>query len=134
MAIIFISPKKRQRKLIIAVTALLSLIVIAVFFTTFFPEIRDRIISIPVTEVSDVPEIKINFNAVNSEQVKNLELFEEIKTDFSYTAKDKNGLQVAGTIVAISKNSALRTLRDSGLEVLTIQQANIGRKEPFSPY
>ena len=113
---------------------MLILAVIAISFITFLPEIKDKFIAPAPPEISGIPEVKINFKVIDSEQVKDLEPFNDLQLEFNYAAKDSNGLEIIGVILSKSKESALLSLQNDGFEVVFIEQTNIGRLEPFIPY
>lgn len=81
-----------------------------------------------------VPYVKINFDVLNSDQVRNLEMFEGPKTDFGYIATDKNGLRVAGHVLASTESDAKNTLEQKGLKVIELKPVSTQRSEPFTPY
>ena len=63
MAIILISPKKRQKTLFGVIILFLILIFIIVFLAIFIPEFKNKIVSIPIEEgVFSSSNIKINFS------------------------------------------------------------------------
>ena len=84
MAIVFISPKKRQRMFLLLITALLILSLIIMSFVTFFPEIKNKFQNVSTEGISQIPDVKINFSIIDSPAVENLELFQELQIEFSY--------------------------------------------------
>ncbi|KKP42231.1 MAG: hypothetical protein UR31_C0017G0010 [Parcubacteria group bacterium GW2011_GWA2_33_14] len=134
MAIVFISPKKRQRMFLLLITALLILSLIIMSFVTFFPEIKNKFQNVSTEGISQIPDVKINFSIIDSPAVENLELFQELQIEFSYIAQDENDNQVIGKIISSSKDGAKKTLEERGLKVSVLEEANLGRNNPFVSY
>src|SRR3989338_1164563 len=135
MAIILISPKKRQKTLFGVIILFLILIFIIVFLVIFIQEFKNKIVSIPIEEgVFSSSNIKINFSIVDSDKVKNLETFTKIQEEFTYFAKDKDENQVTGRISAFTKEDALIALEGLGFKEIVLEKSSIGRIEPFIPY
>jgi len=111
------------------------LILFIIPFIIFLPWFNNESKSVFLQETFK-PDIKINFNTIDSDQIKNLELFSEAGKEFTYIANDKNGKQVMGKISAISKNEVQTFLEKMGFKVSSIEETSIiiGRKEPFVPY
>ena len=131
MAIILISKERKQRKLrwVNIVVAMLpfvisSLIIIIIEVQSGYNEIL---------EVYN-KNISIDFSVVDSNEVKNLQLFEGVKTEFEYSAEERDGKHFTGKISAVNEERAKSILEEMGFKVLSIQQANAGRAEPFNPY
>ena len=74
MAIIFVSIKKRQQKFFWAISALSLLAVVALSAAVLLPELNSAP-DIVVQEVFEAPDVKINFEVIDSPQVVNLEPF-----------------------------------------------------------
>ncbi len=134
MAIVLISPKKRQKTFFWVIIFLFVVILIAVSLFIFIPSFRSQIIDIPDSGTYATPDIKLNFNIIDSNQVKNLQPFGSIETEFSYIAKDKNGKQVVGKISEVDRDSAQKSLEQMGFIVSSLQETNVGRTDPFVPY
>ncbi len=134
MAIVFISPQKKRRKFVLAIGLVVFLAIIAVPVAVFFEDAKSFLIGAPLKQNISAQEVKINLKAINSKELENLKLFEELKTEFFYTAKNQQAEQISGSIFAVSKKSVIEQLNEIDLEVLEINQANAGRQEPFSPY
>lgn len=131
MAIFFPSPQKRQRIFarVINVTLVAGLFLFSLLI--FPPQLnyRDQ-----RNEGSFDQQLSINFNVVDSERVKNLELFDEIPNAFDFTAQESNGREITGQISAVNTEEARAVLEDTGLSVLEIKESGIGRNQPFTPY
>lgn len=133
MAIIFESPKKIQKKFLRIIIILLVFVLLIVPFIIFSPGLINRVQNVSQEEISE-PDIKINFNTIDSDQVKNLDPFGAIELEFFYIVEDKNGRQIIGRISAAAKNDAQKILEEGGFKVSELVETNIGRKEPFAPY
>ncbi len=134
MAIIFTSPKKKQRIFFRATLALLILLLFIVSFVLFSPMFENKLQNFPGEAAYAKPEIKIDFNIMDSDKVKNLEPFESVTIDFDYTAQDKNGKQFGGQVSAFSKDAAKNFLEQQGLNIISLAEVKLGRAEPFAPY
>ena len=133
MAITFISPDKKQNTFRGIITLVLVLVLFVMPFIVFTSFLSDEFESVFVEEVPK-PDISINFDIIDSEEVKNLESFSIIKIEFSYSALDKNNRKVVGKVLAIDKNDALSILQKTGLKNINLEEINAGKKEPFIPY
>ena len=133
MAIILVSSKKKKKMFLTIVILSLIFVLFIISLIIFPPSFggepkmisREKIIR---------PDITINFNVLDSEQVSGLETFVDIKTEFAYTAEDKDGTKVQGSLQSLNKNEVKATLEQSGLKVLTVQEVLLGKNEPFAPY
>lgn len=129
MAIVFTSPKKKQRFLLWIIIIFIIFVLFAVFLIAFPFELGMK-----NTEVFMVPDVKINFDVFNSNQVNSLETFEGPKTDFDYTAVNKNGSRVLGKVSALTESDARNILGKTGLTVIELKPVTTQRSEPFTPY
>lgn len=134
MAILFTSPKKRRRIFLWSITLLLILLLFMISLIIFPPQFRNELQSTVPEGVFDMLNTKINFNIMDSNQVKNLDPFEDVETEFTYIAQDKDGKQITGRISAVSKIKAESILEEMGFKVFSLQESDIGRNEPFIPY
>ena len=130
MAVVFISPKKKQRKffgLAVAVFLMflagLALLILLSRPKTPAPEL-----------VFNKPKVSLNLEIFGSEQFKNLDPFTEIKIQFAYTGTNKDNQVVSGVIDAGSEEEAEQILRDRGFIAVELESAQIGRENPFIPY
>lgn len=130
MAVVFISPKKRQQMFFIGITAIFLLILVFIAFLVFLSQPH------PVAPelVFNKPKVNINFDVLDSEQFKNLLPYAEMETQFAYTATTKDGKSVEGLVSAVSVEEAKKNLEDIDLTVVEIKEVEIGRENPFSPY
>jgi hypothetical protein len=130
MAIVFISPKKRQKILIYILLGLICFILIIIALRIFLIKPKP----IPPGMVFIPPEIKINFEILKSEQVKNLELFEGVKKEFNYQGRTETGEIQTGKIKAVSNEKAQELLEELGLSEIELTEMEISRENPFLPY
>ena len=133
MAIVFIQSKKRQKVFLWSIITGLVLILFIIPLLIFYPLFVNESQNILEGGVLK-PAININFSIIDSPQVKNLEPFLDIVTEFTYIAEDKNGKQVIGKISATGQDDAKILLQEMNLKILHLEESNTGRKEPFIPY
>ena len=133
MAILFVSPKKRQRAFLRAMIVILigSVFVVALLI---FPPTTKNSSGDSLAQQPGGSGLQIDFAVVDSDQVKNLRPFDAIGLEFSYVAKNKNGKQVAGTISASNEADAKKLLEGMGLAIVSLKQTYMGRNNPFIPY
>jgi len=130
MAVVFISPKQRQRMFFMIITAglLLFLTIISLgIFLSKPPEVAQTI-------TYNQSKINIDMSIFDKEELKNLKSFADIQPQFSYIARAKNNTEKNGFISADSIIKARSILEDMGLTVLDIRPVKIGKDNPFTPY
>ncbi len=130
MAIVFISPRKRQKAFLLGIAGLFSFLTLMIALSVFLSrpkEIRPEL-------VFNKPKINVNLELLDSEQFKNLELFSEMEMQFGYVATDAGGKKAEGKISAVSEEKAREVLEGLGLRVSQIKELEIGRENPFIPY
>jgi hypothetical protein len=130
VAVVFISPKRRQGIFFVGITLVLLVFLIIIFFGVFLAE---------PTEVSPVlvfnkPKVNIDMTVFDSDQFKNLQAFPEMQTQYSYTAVTKDNKPQTGLISAVSMEQARTILQGIGLNVSSIKEAQTGRDNPFISY
>jgi hypothetical protein len=130
MAIVFVSPKQKQRLLIFVTIALF--VVILVFITLFIFLSKPE--TVLVEQSSQRPDIKINFEILDSEQVKNLSVVEKIEQQFSYKATDQNKKIVNGKVTAGSQIVAEEMLKNMKFSDIYVEAISPGRVNPFIMY
>ena len=130
MAIVFISPRKKQKILIFSTIGLISLILMSIGLGVFL--IKPKII--PPEQVFTPPEIEINFEIFESDQLKNLEPFGKIETEFNYQGNTRTGEIQSGRILASSQEKAIELLEQFGLSGIILEEMPIGRINPFVFY
>lgn len=130
MAVVFISPKQRQKMFILGITIMFLLLLLIISFAVFLSQPKP----VPPELVFNRPKIDINMKLFESDQFKNLKLFEEIKMQFEYTAIAADNKTKKDIISAVSIEEARQILEDQDLTVVDIKEAGIGRENPFMPY
>ena len=130
MAVVFISPKKKQRVFFIGITAVFLLILVSITFFVFMAQPQQ----VAQELVFNKPKVNINFKVLDSDKFKELLPFNEMQRQFAYTAENENGAVESGFISAISIGEARKILESIDLTVQDIKEAEIGRENPFSPY
>jgi hypothetical protein len=130
MAVVFISPKGRQRKFFLVITAIFLLFLAAVSFGVFLSKPKEVL---PLM-VFNKPKVNINMKIFDSDQFKNLLPFAEMETQYSYKAVDKNNKPVTGFVSAASLDKARAILENMDLTVSELKEAGVGRENPFTPY
>lgn len=129
MAVVFISPKSRQKVFFMGITIILLLFLGSVSLMVFFSKPQEK--AQPL--VFNKPKVNINLTVLDLEQFKNLQPFTEMEIQFAYNAL-KDNKPVKGFISAISEDQARETLTRMGFVVTQIKEAEIGRDNPFTPY
>jgi hypothetical protein len=130
LAVVFISPKERQKMFIIGITIVVGLFLIVVASMVLFS--RPKAVSINALTFNK-PKVNINFSIFNSEQFKSLKPFEDMKIQFSYKVR-KDGVDDEGYISAFTEEEAKKMLEDRGYTIVQIKEADIGRENPFESY
>lgn len=130
MAIVFISPKQRQRMFFMGITILFLLFLLVVSFGVFLSKPK------PAQQqlVFNRPKIDINLQVLESEQVKNLEPAVQMDLQFKYTALTDKGVTTSGIITAVSEAEAQKILQGMRLTRIVLEEAKVGRENPFAPY
>jgi hypothetical protein len=130
MAVVFISPKKKQRVFFIGITATFLLVLVSITFFVFMSQPQQVAQELGFNK----RKVNINFNALDSDQFKELLPFNEMQRQFTYTAENENGDVESGFISAISIEEARKILESIDLIIQDIKEAEIGRENPFTPY
>lgn len=130
MAVVFISPKKRQKAFFMGITAVFALFLAAVSLIVFFSQPKQDQAQL----VFNKPKVSIDFKILDSEQFKNLEAYTQMEMQFTYTATAKSGKVTQGLISAVSAEEARKILESLDLAVGSIQEVKVGRDNPFTPY
>lgn len=116
------------------IIGLLIILLIVLALIAFLPEINNKFKNFPVEDTMSIPDVKINFSIIDSQQTQNLQLFKTIESEFTYTARNSAGRQVSGRISATTIEEAGALLQNMGLSAYTLEQVTIGRKDPFASY
>ena len=130
MAIVFVSPKQRQKMFFLGITILFLLFLSIIGTVVFFSKPK----STPVEQAFIKPKIKINFEVLDLEQVKGSLLMGRIQKEFAYQSVTDKGEEKTGSIFAATTEEAKKILEDSGLISVTLEEVGIGRENPFTPY
>lgn len=130
MAVVFISPKQRQKTFFLGIAAIFVLFLIGFAFTVFFSQ-PERVAP---ELVFHKPKISIDMRIFDSEQFLNLQPFSEMKIQFAYEASTKENGRITGFVSAVSIDEARKILTEAGMNVVKLEQAKIGRENPFIPY
>src|SRR3989344_3743748 len=112
MAIVFISAKNKQGAFFWGIIMLLVLFLAVVSLIVFLPDFLNTPPKIPkeVTFVS--PNTSVDLGVLDSDKIKNLELFTPVEIAFTYVVSDARGKKITGNIfVALDFRGRLRRLR-----------------------
>jgi predicted tellurium resistance membrane protein TerC len=129
MAVVFISPKQRQRVFITGITVAVTLFCVVIAFIVFFSQPK----AVSPDVVFNKPKVSINFGIFDSDQFTSLNSFEEMKLQFVYKAM-KDGEEKNGYITAVSLEDERKMLEELGYNIVQLEEAKIGRKNPFETY
>jgi len=130
MAVVFISPRQKQKMFLTGITIGVGLFLIIIASVIFLSQPKE----VSVSEITfNKPKININFEIFDSDQFKSLQDFGEMKTQYSYKAR-KDDENVEGSISADSEDDARKVLEELGYNVYQIQEVEIGRENPFESY
>jgi predicted tellurium resistance membrane protein TerC len=130
MAVVFISPKQKQKVFFTGITLAL-LLFLAIAYVGIFLSKPKTTSSAPAISSSG---IVVDTSIFSSSQFKQLVPFTDLEMQYSYKATTKGNQVETGFISAISENQARDTLTSEGLTVVTITEAQVGRDNPFEPY
>jgi hypothetical protein len=131
MAVVFISPKQRQKMFFIGITVLFLLIMTVTAFGVFLskpPEVEESSLTF------NRPKVSINMRVFDTEQFQMLQDLPEMLIQFSYKATAKDGKIIEDFITAPSVQEAKARLEAQGLVVTQIKETELGRENPFLPY
>ncbi len=130
MAVVFISPKQRQKMFFLGITIAFLLFLFVIFLGVFMAEPSENSLVV----VFNKPKVNIDMRVFSTEQFKNLQPFSEMQTQYSYKANDKNNKERTGFITAVSMEAAKVDLESRGLIVIELKEVETGRLNPFTPY
>lgn len=88
---------------------------------------------VPQALVFNRPKVNVDLNTLDSDVVRNLEPWSEIKTQFDYRAT-RAGQVIEGKVAATSMEEARKILEDIGLLISYLKESEMGRDNPFEPY
>lgn len=130
MAVVFISPKQRQKMFIIGITSVFGLLLAVIAAVVLFSQPSE---DISEELVFNKPKVKIDFEILESEQFQSLQDFQEMEIRYSYIVV-KNEEEIEGYTTANSIEEARQKLENLGYEVYSITEAEMGRDNPFEDY
>jgi len=130
MAIVFVSPKQRQKMFFMGIAGTLVVFLIIVTLLVFLS--KPKMVS--TTQVFQKPEISIDFAVLDAEQVKNSDILNKLQLSFSYQARTNLGQNTEGKILAPSLEEAQKLLEEQGLSDIQLKEPEVGRENPFSVY
>jgi len=90
--------------------------------------------NVPPSLVFNKPKVDINMDVFDSDQFKDLRPFTEMQIQYVYTATTEDDQPRNGFITATSIDQARQILASIGLNVTKLEEAEIGRDNPFTPY
>ncbi len=130
MAVVFISPKQRQKMFFMGISGIALLFMGAVAIGVFFAPEKQ----VDQSVVFNEPKISVNTKIFDSDKFKNLVPFSDMEFQYSYTGVDANKKPFSGYISATSPDEAASKLTSQGYSNLNINQVQLGRDNPFAPY
>ena len=131
MAVVFISPKKRQKVFFMGIVIGFSLFVLFFSLAVFLAQPK----KVAQELVFNKPKITIDTTIFDSEQFKDLAFFEEIENQYQYTVyTDSINKTTTAFITGTSKEQVQLTLEEMGYTVVEIKETGTGRNNPFTPY
>mgnify|MGYP001599049646 CR=1 FL=1 len=131
MAIVFISPKERQKVFFLGITAVFVLILLVIALSVFFSKPRAEITG---QAALINPKININFKALESDQATYITPMGTIDKIFAYVAADAKGVVKTGVIAFPTEDEARKFLLDKGWNINKLEELEVGRENPFTPY
>ena len=130
MAVVFISPKQRQKTFFMIITAIFILFLVTISLGVFMSKPNEVL---PVL-IFNKAKVNIDMKIFDSDQFKSLQPFTEMQVQYTYKAIARNKQPRSGFISATSEDEAKTTLAGMGLNVSEIKEIEIGRDNPFTPY
>ena len=130
MAVVFISPKQRQKVFFMGITIAFVLLLLIISLGVFLTGPKE----VSPTLVFNKPKVSINMDVFKQDQFKALQPFALMEKQYIHIATDKNKKQITSSISAVSEDEARTTLTGMGLIVTDIKEVVIGRDNPFTPY
>jgi len=130
VAVVFISPKQRQKMFFMGITIMFLLFLAFISLVVLLSKPQP----VSPTLVFNKPKINLDFSILDSEQFEKLESFTKLETQFAYEAVDDKGKITSGLISAVSLDEARKFLESMKLVVTSLKEVEIGRINPFTPY
>lgn len=130
MAIVFVSPRKRQITFFASIAVFFLFVVIIISLIVF--------LSKPTVVLEDQvfkkPNIALNLSVLDSNELKALILIDQVQYDFIYEAITDKGKSITGKISALSEDDAISKLEAMKFTNIKASQEPVGRDNPFSIY
>ena len=130
MAIVFVSPRKKQITFLVSIATFFLFIVIIVSLIVFLS--KPTVVS--EDQVFKKPNIVINISVLDSDELKNLVPIDPVQYDFNYVGTGEGGKLVSGKITALSLDDATAKLTAMKFVGLKVEQELAGRDNPFGVY
>ena len=130
MAVVFISPKQRQKMFFLGITVALLLFVSFFSVVVFFMPEKNADMAL----VFNKPKVTINMSVFDSQEFKDLKPFAQLEFQYSYIGFTKQNQPVQGFISAASIGDAQNILTGMDYTITTLQEVQTGRDNPFTPY
>lgn len=130
MAIVFVSPRRKQIIFSALIVSVFILIIIVIALIIFLSK------PTPVLEsqVFKKPNININLSVLDSDELKALTPMPEMEYNFIYQASDKSGKVVVGNVLAVLEKEAIAKLEAMDLHGISVVKEQTGRDNPFGVY
>lgn len=130
MAVVFISPKQRQKMFFLVITVMFILFLVVISLGVFLSKPSE----VSTVLVFNKPKVDINMKIFDLDQFKNLQPFPEMQIQYSYKATTADNKSENGFISAVSIDQARALLQSMGLNASEIKESGIGRDNPFASY
>lgn len=130
MAIVFVSPRKKQIISLLSIAGFFLLALIIISLVVFFAQPGQP----ASNKTFKKPNLNIDFSLLDSQELKALLPLDQMELQFEYQATDSKGGEVSGKISAISEDVARSKLEASGFKEIKIKKDSAGRVNPFDSY
>ena len=130
MAVVFISPKKRQRAFFVILTLGFLLFIGFISLGIFFAKPK----AVSPSVVFNKSKINIDMSIFDSQRFRNLHDSPVMGFQYNYRALNRSKIVETGFISAESVDEAKKTLEGMGLTVTFLEEVKLGRDNPFVPY
>ena len=130
MAIVFVSPKKKQITFFVSIGGFFLFILILIALIVFLS--KPAVVS--EGEIFKKPNININLSVLDSNELKSLFPLDPVQYVFFYQANTEKGKSASGKITATDEDDAKAKLTDMKLSNIEVQKELTGRDNPFDVY
>lgn len=110
------------------------LFLVVISLIVFLPELLDTPPKPPKVVSFKSPNVDVDLRVLESNNIKNLELFHSLDIAFEYVVFDSTGKEITGNISAADKRAAEASLKNSGFTIVTLKEMGVGRENPFVSY